>query len=170
MLTQNNQPRVAKSDKRIVIVCLILGLVAVIYASLLRDKPVVITEKKEVKKTVPDKMVLVEGGTFNMGSNTGQPAEKPIHNVKLKDFYIAKYEVTQKEWMEIMGSNPSNSFGENKPVENITWNEVQTFISKLNLKTGEKYRLPTEARDPGMIRILEKLTDNKEEQYDNSEG
>ena len=90
-------------------------------------------------------MVLVKGGTFKMGSNDGESDEKPVHTVTVDDFYIGKYEVTQKQWKEIMGSNPSRYKGDNLPVENVSWDDVQKFIKKLNQKTGQNYRLPTEA-------------------------
>jgi formylglycine-generating enzyme required for sulfatase activity len=91
-------------------------------------------------------MVYVKGGTFQMGSNDGESDEKPKHSVTLSDFYIGKYEVTQKQWREIMGNNPSNFKNcDNCPVENVSWNDVQEFIKKLNQKTGKNYRLPTEA-------------------------
>ncbi|MCL2073318.1 MAG: SUMF1/EgtB/PvdO family nonheme iron enzyme [Marinilabiliaceae bacterium] len=60
-------------------------------------------------------------------------------------FYIGKFEVTQEQWQAIMGSNPSNFKGSNLPVENVSWNDVQEFINKLNARTGRNYRLPTEA-------------------------
>ena len=90
-------------------------------------------------------MVFVQGGSFQMGSNNGQSDEKPVHSVTVSDFYIVKYEVTQKEWRDIMGSNPSKWKGDNLPVEKVSWDDVQTFIKKLNAKTGLNYRLPTEA-------------------------
>ena len=71
--------------------------------------------------------------------------EKPAHSVTLSGYYIGKYEVTQKQWVEIMGSNPSYRKGDNLPVEYVGWNEVHEFISRLNAKTGKNYRLPTEA-------------------------
>jgi formylglycine-generating enzyme len=79
--------------------------------------------------------VLVKGGTFKI-LNT--------HQVTLKDFYIGKYLVTQEEWKEIMGENPSyfKFKGDNLPVENVSWDDAQEFIRKLNAKTGSKYRLP----------------------------
>ncbi len=92
-----------------------------------------------------DNMIYVEGGTFMMGSNEGEADEKPVHSVTVNSFYISKYEVTQKEWINIMGSNPSYFKGDNLPVERVSWNDVQEFIKKLNQKTGQKYRLPTEA-------------------------
>ena len=64
-----------------------------------------------------------------------------------KNYELGKYEVTQKEWRDIMGNNPSkfSSCGDTCPVENVSWNDVQEFIQKLNAKTGKQYRLPTEA-------------------------
>jgi formylglycine-generating enzyme required for sulfatase activity len=91
-------------------------------------------------------MVWVEGGTFMMGSNEGDEAEKPLHEVNLKGFYISKYEVTQEQWQKLMDNNPSNFSGCPKcPVEQVSWNDVQDFIVKLNSKSGKGYRLPTEA-------------------------
>ena len=92
-----------------------------------------------------DNMIYVEGGTFNMGSNDGGEDEKPVHEVTVNSFYISKYEVTQKEWISIMGNNPSNFKGDSLPVENVSWDKVQEFIKKFNQKTGKNYRLPTEA-------------------------
>jgi formylglycine-generating enzyme required for sulfatase activity len=82
-----------------------------------------------------------------MGSTTGSSDEKPLHSVTIsKGFYMGKFEVTQKEWVAIMGSNPSYFEGDNRPVERVSWNDVQEFIKKLNAKEGgDKYRLPTEA-------------------------
>jgi formylglycine-generating enzyme required for sulfatase activity len=104
---------------------------------------------ESIIKEIPG-MVFVKGGTFQMGSNDGESDEKPVHSVTVSDFYIGKYEVTQKQWKEIMGastslSNPSKFKGDNLPVEQVSWNDVQEFIVKLNQKTGKKYRLPTEA-------------------------
>ncbi|MCX6276550.1 MAG: bifunctional serine/threonine-protein kinase/formylglycine-generating enzyme family protein [Bacteroidetes bacterium] len=91
-------------------------------------------------------MVFVQGGTFNMGTSDGEYAERPVHSVTIGDFYIGKYEVTQIQWRAVMGYNPSNYSGcDDCPVENVSWNDVQEFIQKLNQKTGKSYRLPTEA-------------------------
>jgi formylglycine-generating enzyme required for sulfatase activity len=88
----------------------------------------------------------IESDTFRMGS-AKYAASQPVHDVRLQEsFYISKYEVTQEQWAEVMGSNPSTSQGDKKPVETVSWNEVQQFIAKLNEKEGtDKYRLPTEA-------------------------
>ena len=90
-------------------------------------------------------MVSVEGGTFQMGSETGDGDEKPVHEVKLNGFSIGQTEVTQELWEAVMGTNPSNWKGLKLPVENVTWNDCQTFITKLNSLTGQQFRLPTEA-------------------------
>jgi len=95
-------------------------------------------------------MVFVKGGTFKMGCTSEQGSdcndrEKPVHNVTVSDFYIGKYEVTQNQWVKVMGSNPSYFKGDNLPVEKVSWNDVQEFILRLNSMTGKKYRLPTEA-------------------------
>ena len=93
------------------------------------------------------KMVFVEGGTFNMGSNDSEAFsdEKPVHSVTLSDYYIGETEVTQALWEAVMGSNPSLFKGSNKPVEEVWWNDCQEFIKKLNRLTGKSFRLPTEA-------------------------
>ncbi len=95
-------------------------------------------------------MVFVEGGTFTMGATSEQGSdaykdEKPTHQVTLSSFYISEHEVTQAEYQAVMGSNPSNFKGANRPVEQVSWNDCQTFISKLNSITGKNFRLPTEA-------------------------
>jgi formylglycine-generating enzyme required for sulfatase activity len=91
-------------------------------------------------------MVSVRGGTFTMGSSSGENNEKPQHQVTLRSYNIGKYEVTQAQWMAVMGDNPSKFKGcDNCPVENVSWDDIQKFIGRLNELTGKKYRLPTEA-------------------------
>lgn len=96
-------------------------------------------------------MVAVEGGTFTMGATSEQGSdayddEKPAHQVTLSDYYIGETEVTQELWQAVMGSNPSNFAGNlQRPVECVSWNDCQIFITKLNNLTGENFRLPTEA-------------------------
>ena len=99
------------------------------------------------KEAANHQMVLVKGGEFMMGDDKSDFAfEKPAHKVIVSDFYIGKYEVTQKEWFDIMGTNPSSFNGcDNCPVEYVSWDDVQKFIQTLNNKSGKTYRLPTEA-------------------------
>ena len=117
-------------------------------------------------------MVRVEGGTFRMGATYEQEGdaerdekpvpeqlatipslqegdaesdEKPVHSVTLSSYYIGKTEVTQALWQAVMGSNPSCFKGSDLPVEDVSWNDCQKFIQKLNRLTGRNFRLPTEA-------------------------
>jgi len=90
-------------------------------------------------------MIKVEGGTFKMGSKRGNSDEKPVHQVTLSSFSIGQTEVTQELWEAVMGSNPSYFKGSKLPVEKVSWNDCQTFITKLNQLTGKTFRLPTEA-------------------------
>ena len=72
--------------------------------------------------------------------------EKPAHSVSISSFKISKYEVTQAQWREVMGTNPSHFKNCDKcPVEKVSWNDIQDFLKKLNQKTKKNYRLPTEA-------------------------
>ena len=93
--------------------------------------------------------VNVSGGCFQMGDNFGDgyDREKPVHEACVSDFAIGKHEVTQGEYKRIMGSNPSHfsSCGDNCPVEQVSWNDTQDFIRKLNSQSGRSYRLPSEA-------------------------
>ncbi|WP_407281767.1 formylglycine-generating enzyme family protein [Methanolobus sp. WCC1] len=88
----------------------------------------------------------IDAGTFDMGTSK-YAYSQPIHEVRIGDaFYIGTYEVTQAQWEEVMGSNPSEFSGDDNPVDSVSWNEVQEFISKLNeMESTTKYRLPTEA-------------------------
>jgi len=93
-------------------------------------------------------MVSVEGSTFQMGSRGGDAVEQPVHPVKIKRFYISKHEITQKQWRTIMNSDPNElQFGgcEECPVENVSWNDIQTFLKKLSAERKKTFRLPTEA-------------------------
>ncbi len=105
-------------------------------------------------------LLFAEGGCYQMSDTfgDGESEEKPVHEVCVDDFYMGKYEVTQKQWMSVMRNNPSEFKGcDDCPVENVSWNDVQEYINKLNEKItplnpplskgGGKggYRLPTEA-------------------------
>ena len=103
-----------------------------------------------VKDGIIIEMVKVEGGTFMMGATpemkNSWTEERPIHQVTLtNDYYIGKYEVTQSLWCALMDNNPSYFKGDNLPVEQVSWDDCQKFINKLNDITGRKFRLPTEA-------------------------
>ena len=94
-------------------------------------------------------MIFIEEGCFVKGDLFDEGYFDEKYNDKsfcLEDFYISEHEVTQEQWLNIMGSNPSKNIncGLNCPIENISFNEIEKFISKLNSKTGLIYRLPTE--------------------------
>ena len=112
-------------------------------------------EQPELKPAQPSitnslgmEFVLIPAGKFMMGSNDGDSDEKPVHKVTISQpFYLGKHEVTQRQWEAVMESNPSRFTGDsNRPVENVSWADAQTFIQKLNEReSGKTYRLPTEA-------------------------
>jgi formylglycine-generating enzyme required for sulfatase activity len=122
------------------------------------------TEHAEMIKTVDslaassilnisNDMVFVKGGTYLMGIDDtseiiegGEEAERPQHKVRLNNFSISKYEVTQALWVAVMDSNPSINKGNYmRPVDHISWYEAQRFIDKLNKMTNHHFRMPTEA-------------------------
>ena len=103
-----------------------------------------------VKNGISIEMVKVEAGSFDMGATSEMQNpysdEKPVHRVTLtNNYYVGKYEVTQALWQAVMGSNPSSFKGDDLPVEKVSWNDCQDFVSKLNAMTGKRFRLPTEA-------------------------
>ena len=95
--------------------------------------------------------VYVPGGCFNMGS-TASESEQPVHEVCLQGFWMGKYEVTQAQWQTVMGKNPSSFQGADRPVESISWNDAQEFVSNLNVavemhgRASLQFRLPSEAQ------------------------
>jgi len=95
--------------------------------------------------------VYVKGGCYEMGCGSWtsfcESDEYPVHTVCVDGFYIGKYEITQEQWEAVMGKNPSyfGNCGDDCPVEQVSWDDVQEFIRRLNRLTGQKYRLPTEA-------------------------
>ncbi len=101
---------------------------------------------KDCQQAYCPEFVVIPSGTFTMGSNEDTD-EKPPHNVAIKSFAMGKYEVTQGQWKAVMGSNPSrfSSCGDNCPVEQVSWDDIQQYIQKLNAKSGQQYRLPSEA-------------------------
>ena len=108
-------------------------------------------------------MIFVEGGSFMMGSDEGLFHERPSHEVSLSSFWIGKYEVTQDEWRDVMGSREQVFNGDNLPVHDVNWYDAVEYCNKLSAKEGfslcyggdkddivcdwdaDGYRLPTEA-------------------------
>ena len=113
--------------------------------------PLLSSNQKTSTNSIGMEFVLIPAGEFKMGSPSGEDGrynnEGPLHTVNIeKTYYLGKYEVTQKQWREVMGTNPSHFTGDNLPVEKVSWNDAQKFIKKLNQKEGtDKYRLPSDA-------------------------
>ncbi len=101
-----------------------------------------------VVNSVGMELVPIPGGTFTMGGDPagGVASELPPHSVQVAPFFLGKYEVTQAQWQAVMGDNPSTYQHPQRPVDQVTWLQVQSFIDRLNRKEGTAlYRLPTEA-------------------------
>jgi formylglycine-generating enzyme required for sulfatase activity len=109
------------------------------------------TAEKTYTNSIGMEFMLIPAGEFMMGSSATDKRvldnERPQHRVTIsKPFYLGKFEVTQGQWEAVMGNNPSYFKGRKNPVEQVSWDDVQVFIQRLNQKEGtKKYRLPTEA-------------------------
>ena len=134
--------------KRILGIAMVLGLVRALTVMAQEVKPGKV-DVIDLGKDVKLEMVLVPAGKFKMGSpasEKGRSDDETQHEVTLtKPYYIGKYEVTQEQWEAVMGNNPSFTKGVKFPVTNVSWEDCQKFIKKLNGKTSGGYRLPTEA-------------------------
>lgn len=154
-LSQNNSVKQKETGgnlhfQRVVILGLIFFIIALMFFLFLDQYKKGDFESTTTPTTTTDpfagQMVYIRGGTFQMGSEAGEDDEIPVHTRSVGSFYMSKYEVTQAQWRSIMGTNPSNFNNCDRcPVEQVSWNDVQTFIQKLNAQTGKNYRLPTEA-------------------------
>ncbi|MHC6798766.1 formylglycine-generating enzyme family protein [Vibrio antiquarius] len=105
------------------------------------------TPPHSLAQKIDQDMVLVEGGQFTMDADnpSAQKSERPARTVNVDGFYLSKFEVTQSLFEAVTGSSLSYFRDPNTPVNNISWQQANYFIKKLNEKTGEHYRLPTEA-------------------------
>jgi formylglycine-generating enzyme required for sulfatase activity len=103
---------------------------------------------REMRNSIGMELVLIPAGEFRMGAEDGDSDEKPVHSVRIsRPFYLGKYPVTQAQWEAVMRKNPSRFTGDaSRPVENVSWTDVQEFLRRLSEKEGGKpYRLPSEA-------------------------
>ena len=152
-------------------ILIVAGIVAAVYFINQNKSNNSITQNNNAKEKITmsegkDGLILIKGGTFEMGSPESEAQrgeDETQHTVTVSDFYIGKYEVTQKEYQEIMGENPSNFKEDNLPVESITWYDAIRYCNRLSEKEGltpvytidgenvswdksaNGYRLPTEA-------------------------
>ena len=108
-------------------------------------------DKEDLGNNITLEMVQIPGGSFMMGSpelekgRSKDGSESPQHQVNVPGFYMGKYVVTQEQYQQIMGNNPSSFKGAKRPVEQVSWNNAVEFCQKLSKKTGREYRLPSEA-------------------------
>ena len=99
-----------------------------------------------ITNSVGMKLRRIPPGTFKMGSAHGEEDEESIREVTIsRAFHIGVYEVTQEEWEAVMGTTPSEFWGPRRPVDSVSWKDVQKFLKKLSRREGVTYRLPTEA-------------------------
>ena len=134
--------------KKILRIAMVLGLVGS-FSLLAQGVGPGKVEVVDLGKGVKFEMVLIPAGNFMRGSprsEKGHRDSETQHKVTLtKSFFIGKYEVTQNLWEREMGNNPSIIKGANLPVTNVSWEDCQGFIKKLNAETDGGYRLPTDA-------------------------
>ncbi|MFN7502401.1 MAG: SUMF1/EgtB/PvdO family nonheme iron enzyme [Dolichospermum sp.] len=105
--------------------------------------------KEDLSNGITLEMVQIPGGSFIMGSPASEKGrdnnESPQHQVNVPGFSMGKFVVTQEQYQQIMGNNPSRFSGAKRPVEKVSWNNAVDFCQKLSQKTGREYRLPSEA-------------------------
>ena len=122
-----------------------LTIIFIILITQLGTKP---SEQKRPSYTseLGIEFVSIPKGCFQMGSDLLKDFERPVHDVCVDSFYIGKYEITQKQWNQLMDSNPSKFSGENNPVDKVSWLDSKEFIDRLNkFENTDRYRFATEA-------------------------
>jgi formylglycine-generating enzyme required for sulfatase activity/tRNA A-37 threonylcarbamoyl transferase component Bud32 len=162
LVTNSDSPVVAKAQLAVTkrVSRVVVGIVVILFVlstgtwGIFRfilnkpDTPLENNGESQLKETETNVGTFVQlpTGEFMMGGEQNSD-EKPVHKVRItKAFEMGKYEVTQSQWQAVMGNNPSSFKGANLPVEQVSWNDVQEFIKKLNAKNDDYiYRLPTEA-------------------------
>ncbi|MDR3175498.1 MAG: formylglycine-generating enzyme family protein [Desulfovibrio sp.] len=130
---------------RFVVLCL-----SFLCLSLSNGTPAAQAAEKTCTNSIGMEFILIPAGSFTMGAKDFEKVpigETPQHRVSIsKPFYLGKYEVTQAQWTAVMGNNPSEYKGWSNPVEQVSWDDIQVFIQRLNQNEGHtRYRLPTEA-------------------------
>lgn len=159
--TAPSQTKPQTAKKRNPLPWILLMVIAVVVTGVIlmllqRGEGNIATLAKENNKTeitieingVAIPMKLIPGGTFTMGGSLEgidyKDNELPAHSMKVESFYVSEYEVTQRLWTAVMGTNPSEFIGEQNPVESVSWYDCVEFTKKLSSLTGRTFRLPTE--------------------------
>lgn len=142
------------AEKTMLLILTFLMMSTMITSAQKRNAKPSLTKEQIIQKLVSN-MVLVEGGSYMMGCMTSNDNdasfdEEPVHEVTISDFYIGKYEVTQEEWIAVMGKSPlpdsRNHLRDSKsPAWWVSWDDCQLFVKQLSEITGRVFRLPTEA-------------------------
>jgi len=105
-----------------------------------KSKPVsenISNDSVKIRRPAPPGFVLVEAGSFPRGSTSGENNEQPVHSVTIsRGFYMSRYEATQRQWREVMGTDPSHFKGDDLPVENVSWHEAVEYCNRLSRKEG----------------------------------
>lgn len=134
-----------RSVYRLLIVSLLYLFALPKGTAIAQTRPAVTRVATTLSATDSIRMVLVRGGTFDMGS-TRNASEQPVHSVTVGSFYMSIYEITQEQWEVVTGYNYSSYRNCRQcAMEGVSWNEVQLFLEELNRRTGKHHRLPTEA-------------------------
>jgi len=130
-----------------VVVVIVVAVILAVLPDVRRENPTA-SNAPVITNSIGMKLVAIPGGSFLMGGDPkdGIADELPPHIVRVAPFYLGKYEVTQAQWQAVMGDNPSTYKHPQRPVDQVTWLEVQSFIERLNRREGTSlYRLPSEA-------------------------
>jgi len=137
---------------------LLLVVIILYFTGILGIKPGKVTtfteQQSNSQSAIPENLVFVEGGSF-----INKESSFFGRNVSLSDFYIGKYEITQKEWIDVMGSNPSEFKGDSLPAERVTWYECIEYCNKRSEKEDLQtyYEIDKNKKDPGNISEFDSL-------------
>lgn len=134
-------------SKRVFIAVIVMLLFCGVQGCTELEKP---ADESDYINSIGMEFVKIPAGEFMMGSLSGEEDsddEVPVNKVTIQEaFYLGKFEVTQEQWREVIGANPSYFEGDDHPVEQVSWDDAKEFIRKLNEMEGtDKYRLPSEA-------------------------
>ena len=130
-----------------VVMVIVVAVILAVVPDMRRENPTA-SNAPVITNSIGMELVAIPGGSFSMGGDTksGAADELPDHTVQVAPFYLGKYEVTQAQWQRVMGYNPSSYKHPQRPVDQVTWLEAQSFIERLNRLEGTSlYRLPSEA-------------------------